>query len=99
MCDDFGGSSLLEFQACGCPVISTDVRALPEINDNETGWRISVPKNKLGEAIYTTHEDRLKVSAAIKAGLADALHEIFRNSRVIIPRSSATAGSNSRSAQ
>lgn len=42
---DTYGYSVLEFQACGCPVISTDVRALPEINNNEIGWMIKVPKN------------------------------------------------------
>ena len=37
---DTFGYSVLEFQACGCPVITTDIRALPEINNQETGWLI-----------------------------------------------------------
>jgi len=43
---DTYGYSVLEFQASGCPVISTDVRALLEINNEDCGWIINVPKNK-----------------------------------------------------
>ena len=39
---DTYGYSVLESQACGCPVISTDLRALSEINSEETGWIIPV---------------------------------------------------------
>ncbi|MFH4294310.1 glycosyltransferase, partial [Acinetobacter baumannii] len=48
---DTFGYSVLEFQACGCPVISTDVRALSEINNNDIGWLINVDKNKYGEIV------------------------------------------------
>ena len=34
---DTYGYSVLEFQAAGCPVITTNVRALPEINNNNLG--------------------------------------------------------------
>src|SRR5262249_18051285 len=44
------GYFVLEAQACGCPVISTDIRALPEINNAECGWLIKVPKYDLGFA-------------------------------------------------
>lgn len=39
---DVFGYSVLEFQACGCPVITTDVRALREINPQNCGWVFSV---------------------------------------------------------
>ena len=39
---DTYGYSVLEFQASGCPVISTDIRALPEINNNSCGWVIPI---------------------------------------------------------
>lgn len=77
------GYSVLEFQASGCPVISTNVRALPEINNNEIGWLIEIPKNYLGEAIYTTEEDRLQIREAIKKGLERAVSEIFANRDII----------------
>ncbi len=41
---DTYGFSALEAQSAACPVISTDVRALPEINNTEVGWLINVPK-------------------------------------------------------
>lgn len=46
---DTYGYSVLEFQASGCPVISTDIRALSEINSDAVGWVIHLPKNKFGE--------------------------------------------------
>jgi len=85
---DSFGYSVLEFQASGCPVISTNVRALPEINDNDKGWIIDVPKNRLGEAIYTTESDRSVISDAIRKGLEKIVHEIFAD-RSIIPIKSA----------
>jgi glycosyltransferase involved in cell wall biosynthesis len=81
---DTYGYTVLEFQAAGCPVITTNVRALPEINDNDKGWIIEVPKNEIGEAIYTTDENRFAISTAIRAGLVSAVHEIFTD-RSIIP--------------
>ena len=74
---DTYGYSVLEFQASGCPVITTDVRSLPEINDNDKGWIINVPKNCLGEAIYDTEADRRAISQAICEGLEAAIHSVF----------------------
>jgi len=80
---DSYGYSVLEFQAAGCPMISTNVRALPEINNNNTGWIIEVPMNRLGEAIYSTESDRLAISAAIRKGLENIGHEIFADPMII----------------
>jgi glycosyltransferase involved in cell wall biosynthesis len=87
---DTYGYSVLEFQAAGCPVVTTNVRALPEINDNDKGWLIEVPKNRLGEAIYSTESDRLVMSDAIRKGLEKVVHEIFAD-RSIIPTKSKKA--------
>ncbi len=83
---DSYGYSVLEFQASGCPVITTNVRALPEINDNERGWVIDVPKNSLGEALYTTANDRQMISDAIHAGLEKIVHDIYHDRSVIIKK-------------
>jgi hypothetical protein len=64
-------------------VISTNVRVLPEINDNGKGWIIEVPKNQLGEAIYSTESDRLVISEAIRTGLEKVVHEIFADKSII----------------
>jgi glycosyltransferase involved in cell wall biosynthesis len=66
---DTYGLSVLEAQACGKPVITTDIRALPEINPETAGWLIKVPKNELGEALYTTVEERAELNQAIQTGL------------------------------
>ena len=84
---DTYGYSVLEFQATGCPVIATNVRALTEINDNNVGWTIAVPKKKSGEAIYTTEEDRHVMSKLIREGIERAVHEIFANRRIILEKS------------
>jgi glycosyltransferase involved in cell wall biosynthesis len=84
---DTYGYSVLEFQACGCPVISTNVRALPEINSHESGWIIEVAKNRLGEAIYTHPQDRAKITSQIIQGLTQAVNQIMQNRQVIVDKS------------
>ncbi|MDY0126346.1 MAG: glycosyltransferase family 4 protein [Anaerolineaceae bacterium] len=83
---DSYGFSVLEAQACGLPVISTDVRALPEINNTDIGWIIRVPKNDLGEALYFTAEDRERLSQQIQAGLEAIIHNIVADPSVIFEK-------------
>ncbi len=80
---DTYGLSVLEAQACGLPVISTDVRALPEINNTDVGWLIRVPKNDLGEALYSTPEDRQRLSQQIQIGLETIVRSINADPSVI----------------
>lgn len=42
--DDTFGYVVLESISRATPVISTDVRALPETNSSETGWLVDIPK-------------------------------------------------------
>ena len=84
---DTYGFSVLEFQASGCPVISTNIRALPEINNNDAGWLIDVPKSFLGEAYYSTSAERHTLSQSIRQGLERVLHEIFGNREIIAKKS------------
>tara|TARA_B110000211_G_scaffold141165_1_gene161305 strand:+ start:1098 stop:2294 length:1197 start_codon:yes stop_codon:yes gene_type:complete len=51
---DTYGYSVLEFQSTGCPVISSNLRSLNEINNDDCGWLIEVPKSNLGEAFSFT---------------------------------------------
>ena len=76
---DTYGISVLEAQACGLPVITTDSRALPEMNNNQVGWLISVPQNRLKEALYATAEQRQNLSDAIRLGLEASICEIVAN--------------------
>ena len=75
--DDTYGYSVLEMQASGIPVISTDIMALPEINNNECGWLIPVTKNKFGKAFFQTEEERANLCREIENGLYSILVDIF----------------------
>jgi glycosyltransferase involved in cell wall biosynthesis len=70
-------SSVLELQATGCPVISTNVRALPEFNDDARGWLIEVPRNRLGEALDGSAAQHERLSRALRAGLANCLAQLL----------------------
>lgn len=48
---DTYGYSVLEMQACGVPVITTNIRALTEINNDNCGWIIKVPVDNIGGEI------------------------------------------------
>lgn len=73
------GYSVLEAQAAGCPVITTDIRALPEINNEQVGWLIPVPKDSSGNGLLATREQRADFSAGVEAGLERAIRDILRN--------------------
>ena len=78
------GYSVLEFQACGRPVITTNVRAFPEINGDDRGWLIPVNKQEVGgEAYFRSEQDRAALSAAIKTGLINAVEGILENPQQI----------------
>jgi glycosyltransferase involved in cell wall biosynthesis len=75
---DSYGYSCLEFQACGCPVISTDVRSLPEINNDKCGWVIPVAKNKTWlDAKLDTEKDRLDFSNHLSKKLIEIFETIL----------------------
>jgi glycosyltransferase involved in cell wall biosynthesis len=76
---DTYGYSVLEMQACGVPVISTNVRALPEINNNDCGWIITVDKDDGGEAYYGNEDEVKRLRENIEKQLYDILVEIISN--------------------
>ncbi|MCM1537613.1 MAG: glycosyltransferase family 4 protein [bacterium] len=46
---DTYGYACLEFQACGMPVITSDIRALPEINNNDCGYLFHIDGHMNGK--------------------------------------------------
>ncbi|MDF7775449.1 glycosyltransferase family 4 protein [Sphingomonas sp. AOB5] len=87
---DTYGYSVLEAQAAGCPVLSTDVRALPEINDDRAGWVIPVPKDGRGNAEIGTVAEREDFSRLLEVGIARAVEAILADPGSIAMRSAAS---------
>lgn len=74
--DDTYGYSVLEGQAHACATITTDVCALPEINDEACGWMITLPQNERKEATWRTQQGRAVLNRAIEEQLEAILDEI-----------------------
>ena len=75
---DTYGYSVLEMQACGCPVITSNVRAMPEINNKETGWICTLPIDNIGgEAVFHSYPDLQICRDLLKKQLESILETIF----------------------
>lgn len=74
---DTFGYSVLEAQATGCPVVTTNIQALPEINNNSCGWVVEVPLNAYGEADMSTAQARETTSRVLEDGLVKTLSHIL----------------------
>jgi glycosyltransferase involved in cell wall biosynthesis len=76
---DTYGYSVLEMQANGCPVLTTSIRSLPEINRDEVGWRVQHATNIWGEwsEIPTARESF--ISQELIHSLKEQLRRIFSN--------------------
>lgn len=68
------GYSVLEAQASGCAMITTDVFALPELNDESTGWLVPVAQEGLD---YRRVDDRIKMGEIIESRLFAVMAEIL----------------------
>ena len=81
--------SVLECQACGTPVISTSLRALTEINNNNVGWLINVPVNRFNNPIHVTEEEKKLFHETLLNGLIEKLEYIFLHRNEIKTKASA----------
>lgn len=82
---DAFGYSILEAQACACPTISTDIRALAEINDDTVGWIIEAG----GENPHKTEEGRAELSERIEQGLERIITNIIEDPSVLATKGQA----------
>lgn len=80
---DSFGYSVLEAQAAGCPVISTNIRALTEVNSDEIGWLIKLDLDKNFNPILGDKLEREQVSNIIAENLKTILIEIVSNKSII----------------
>ncbi len=76
---DTYGYSVLEMQSRGCPVVTTQVRSLPEINPLEVGWQIEHPTNDWGEWLEIPMERESQVSHKLAGDLYVKIKEILSN--------------------
>ncbi|MEO6683133.1 MAG: glycosyltransferase [Ginsengibacter sp.] len=90
---DTYGFSVLECQAGGCPVITTDIRALTEINNEELGWLIKFPANKLKHPIYESKKEFEICQEIIENGLRNILKDVFQNKQKIKEKAEASLNS------
>lgn len=74
---DTYGYSVLESQSVGCPVVTTALRSMPEINGPDVGWLIDVPTNRLGHPLIRTKEQLERQSEAITSGLRKVMDSIL----------------------
>ncbi len=74
------GYFILEAQAAACPVITTDIRAMPEINNNEIGWIIPIKKENSYDADISNYQQLI---ANISIVLESIVLEIINNPSVI----------------
>lgn len=83
---DTYGYFVLEAQAAGCPVITTNIRALPEINNGECGWLIEVPKDENGNALLGSVMERVALSSKIENELYKLLMQIVQQPSLTIEK-------------
>ena len=86
---DTFGFSVLEMQACGCPVITTDRQALPEINHDQCGWLINTRALRLTHGDDFAHYTRDEVnefSALIRERLIHSISAIMDNPELLIEK-------------
>jgi len=81
--DDTYGFSVLEAQASGTPVITTDVCALPEINSEKEGWIIGLRKDDWGQAEGIKSGNITDISNAIRTGVYETLRSILDHPEVL----------------
>lgn len=74
------GYAVLEMQAAGCPVVTTNIRAFPEINNEECGWMCRLPIDKLR---FCTEENAEIWSAILRDELRKCILDIFEHPKKI----------------
>lgn len=56
---DTYGYVCLEFQACGIPVVTSDIRAFPEINNDDCGYMFHIDRNMSGKEKQENNRNEL----------------------------------------
>lgn len=83
---DTYGYSVLEFQAAGCPVITTNVRALPEINNDSVGWVVELPLNESDELDVNSETTKRQLRKRIIDGVYKAARDAIEHPEAVRER-------------
>lgn len=78
---DTYGYAVLEMQASGCPVVTTNVRAFPELNNEKCGWICRMPVDNLG---VCAEQEKSVLSDILEKELERYFQEIFEHPDTII---------------
>lgn len=84
---DTFGYSVLEMQASGCPVITTNVRALDELNNENTGWKINLTLDQNKEVQIQSIEDKEMLRQSMQRQLEKVVLDILKNPEQIKQKS------------
>lgn len=79
------GYSVLEMQSVGLPVVTTNIRALPETN--QKGWIVKLPVNYSGELGLKSREHKEEVRQLMIDGLNEVFDSILDDKKSIMERS------------
>lgn len=82
------GYSVLEMQSAGLPVVTTNIRALPETN--QKGWIVKLPVNYSGELGLKSREHKEEVRQLMIQGLYEVFDSILDDKQSIVNRSVAS---------
>lgn len=74
------GYSVLEMQAAGVPVITSDIRAFTEINNEECGWIVNLPLDEDKCCINTDIDD---LSILLKRQLTECITFVLEHQELI----------------
>ena len=85
---DTYGYSVLEMQACGLPVITTNIRALPEINNQ--GWLLRLPVNFNNEVVPNSFEEKTVLRKLIQKQMYDIIINILDHPDIILKHGKAS---------
>ena len=78
------GYVVLEMQAAGVPVVTTDIRAFPEINSDKTGWLVKYPYRNGRLPNGSTREDVKDITESMKKQLLVILEEVVSDNGKIL---------------
>jgi glycosyltransferase involved in cell wall biosynthesis len=81
--DDTYAFYVLECQAFGCPVISTNGATLPENNNDNIGWLIKAPLYEDGRTIPRGAEQKALFSSVVEESMYAYIMEALKNPSII----------------